>query len=202
MEIDRQHIYTYDSMVLVDSFSGGYTRCMERLFVFSDLHGDVTALTILIERAKIEQADHLICTGDVGLERLGLKGEMLFSTGIPISIVRGNCDSPWIFADAGKRIPPQYDSIPFGKRKIFFTHGHLFPNWQAVPITLKEEDIFISGHTHRASLTHPKDSPILLNPGSVSSPRDRKQPSYAIIKRDRISIHELSSGSLLKSLEL
>ena len=175
---------------------------MESIFVFSDLHGDVTALAMLVERAKMEQADYLICAGDVGLDRLGIKGGVLFSTGIPISIVRGNCDSPWIFANAGKRIPPQYDSISFAGRRICFTHGHLFPNWQATPITLEEKDIFISGHSHKANLVHPKHSPILLNPGSVSSPRDGKPPSYAIIRSDNVSLRVLSTGALLKGLEL
>jgi len=202
MGIVLQHISPYDAMPLANSNAVNYIRYMEKLFVFSDLHGDVKALAMLVERIKMERPDQLICAGDVGLERLGHNQVMLFSTGIPISIVRGNCDSPWIFADTGRPIPPQYDSMEFGERTVFFTHGHLFSNWRMVPRALGEQDIFITGHTHRAKLVHTKGGPTLLNPGSVSSPRDSKPPSYAMIRSDIISIHELSSGVELESLVL
>jgi len=173
---------------------------MHRFLVFSDLHGDVAALELLLDRMVAEEADHLICAGDVGLNHLGNKHDQLRH--LPITFVRGNCDSPWIFAEMGFSVPKRYTTLELNQHTLFVTHGDVIPSWKYAPIALTAHDIFISGHTHVAALKHPKGSPILLNPGSVSSPRDRQPPSYAIITNAKISIKSVASGRVLHTLQL
>ena len=173
---------------------------MATYLVFSDLHGDATALTLLLEQMVREEADHLICAGDVGLNHLGTQRDLLRN--LPITFVQGNGDSPWVFAEMGFSIPTRYTTLELAQHTLFITHGHLIPTWHSAPIALTPRDIFICGHTHMASLKHPKNAPIHLNPGSVSSPRDRQPPSYATITDREVCIKSLKSGKILHHLHV
>lgn len=173
---------------------------MDNLLVCSDLHGNIDSLSLLLERIEHEHADALWCAGDVGLDRLGTHREALRSLRIPFLLVRGNCDSPWVFAEYGFNLPPRYLIEKQGNRTLLLTHGDIIRDWRAAPIHLEEHDIFIHGHTHIALLSGRKGSPIILNPGSASSPRDGRAASYAVITHDRIQIKELRSGRIIQQL--
>lgn len=175
---------------------------MDRILVFSDLHGDVKAVENILSRVEQEQADHLLFAGDLGIERLGIKALELRRLPMPSTLVRGNCDSIWSFSENSFPLPTQYATLPFWGRTIFLTHGHLILNWQTAPLPLKSNDIFVTGHTHRSLLIHPENQPIQLNPGSVSSPRDRNPPTYALITKQEISIRILADGRILKKMVL
>ncbi|MEA5032430.1 MAG: YfcE family phosphodiesterase [Sphaerochaeta sp.] len=175
---------------------------MNRIFVFSDLHGNGDALKMLLSRASEEKCDHIICAGDLGLDRLGQYRDILRSLQIPFSMVRGNCDSVWTFSEAGFSIPPKYTVLNLGDRIVFVTHGDAIPSWNAAPIPLSEKDIFISGHTHIASVTKSSTGPTVMNPGSASSPRDNRPPSYAVVTNREILIKALGSRRILVELTI
>jgi putative phosphoesterase len=174
---------------------------MEKIFVFSDLHGDRHALQSVEDRIVAESADQVVFAGDAGIERLGLWQSPLLHTKAPMIMVRGNCDTSWAFSDANIAIPPIYRTLEFDGRTLFITHGHLFPYQQGLPLELTEHDVFICGHSHRAQLFQEKENPIYLNPGSVSRPRDRIPPTYAIITKQEITIRLLKNGECIKTLQ-
>ena len=175
---------------------------MNRIFVFSDLHGNIDGLKMVLKRADEENCDLIICAGDIGLDRLGSQRDQIRNSRIPMILVRGNCDSAWTFPEAGFPIPPKYTIIEFFQRTVFVTHGDVITDWRAAPVPLSKKDIFISGHSHIAHLEQSSAGPIVLNPGSVSSPRDHRPPSYAVITADEISIKVLRSRRILKKLML
>jgi len=169
--------------------------------VFSDLHGDRLALDSVMSRIKEEQVSQILFAGDMGLERLGTYQASLKSLGIPLCMVRGNCDSPWLYSHFGIRTPQLYCQFNFGNRIIFMTHGHLYHRWDSVPSSLTQADIFISGHTHRSELIHPEGEPLLINPGSVSSPRDALPPTFATITHHEATIKILETGQVINQIE-
>lgn len=175
---------------------------MDRILVFSDIHGDMQAIDRIISKIEHEQADHILFAGDLGIDRLAAKVSKLRHLPIASTFVRGNCDSAWSFSEAAFPLPTQYAVLHMGKRIIFLTHGHLIPNWESAPVAFASTDIFVSGHTHRSLLEHPKKQPIHLNPGSASSPRDRKAPTYALITPEGIAIKILATGEILEQMKL
>jgi hypothetical protein len=62
-----------------------------KLLVFSDIHGDSTAIERLKNKAKEEKVDALVCAGDVSF--FGANLEVIiksFNIGIPLIIIPGN----------------------------------------------------------------------------------------------------------------
>lgn len=175
---------------------------MKKVVVFSDLHGDVNMLRLIIARAEKEKAELILFAGDLGIHHSTLIVHVIRNSSIPFLLVRGNCDSPWAFVDVQMTIPPRYQKIQFGSRIILATHGDVFSYWKDSPEKLSEEDIFITGHTHVAMLEHEDDSPYLLNPGSASRPRDDQEPSFAVISEKGIFIQEILSGITIKGLSV
>jgi len=179
-----------------------YIRIMGRILLFSDLHGNARSYELLVKRVREESVGQVICAGDLGLDRLGasLAWSSLFA--VPTSIVRGNCDSPWTFTELGMQIPPRYLSQSLGERTLFVTHGDVVREWKAAPVALKEGDLFVTGHTHVARIIRHRGVPILINPGSASSSRDGRAPSFAIITETCITIGELASGRIMEKLTI
>ncbi len=163
---------------------------MANYLIFSDLHGERRSLELLLEQIDLNEIDLFVCAGDIGMERV----QDLVAP-LPLLLVRGNCDFH-------RPAPPRYALANFGERSLFVTHGHIIRSWEEAPYPLTQEDLFISGHTHVASLSHPSGGPICLNPGSLSSPRDYSPPSYALLRSDAIVIKSLLDGSPLAQMEL
>lgn len=102
--------------------------------------------------------------------------------GCPVYMVAGNCD---YFSSL-----PSVRIVEFGKYRIMLTHGHHY--YVSVgPKDLLEEakvnrcNIVIYGHTHRPVLDGTDGEVLVLNPGSISFPRQEgKQPSYMVMEID------------------
>ncbi len=169
------------------------------IFVFSDLHGNVTQLEKVVAQIEKEGATHVIFAGDMDVKQLGAKKDLLFSLKQEMIMVRGNIDQPWVFMSHNMKVPLLYTSIEFEGRTIAITHGDYFPTWQQLPLKLTKNDISITGHTHIPHLRKYKGQPIELNPGSVSEPRIDIKPSYAIITPKVIQIKSLETGRQISS---
>ena len=168
---------------------------MNRLFVFSDLHGSLAGwLTI---RALMEQGDGLAVAGDLFDTRYGRDGNPDFhpehirsdlKTFEPLFFyVYGNCDVQAFFPG----FHHQQTFTAFDKT-VFIHHGH-----RPVPADCGA-DIIIQGHTHLCELNLHEDT-IRLNPGSIALPRN-SLPSYGMIDADGVHLIELASGKPLKSI--
>ena len=95
-----------------------------KILAFTDLHGDKVALNKIINRAKKEKIDLLICAGDLSnfgynLKKLVLK---LAQTKIPLLIIASNHD----FEDELKNICLKLDSVIYLDKTSYQLNEYLF----------------------------------------------------------------------------
>ena len=138
---------------------------MLRILVMSDSHGrnENVELAIAQVREEIGEFQMLIHLGDVGDAR-----EIESLAGVPCYIVRGNTDYDAKLLNA--------NVIEAGGHRIFATHGHLYQVDMRLDLlrfaALENDcDIVMYGHTHVPYLEEDPDDVTILNPGSISKPR-------------------------------
>lgn len=134
-----------------------------RILVASDAHGRALPVEKAIENLK---PDKLIYLGD-GADRI--EELSYIYDDIDFYIVGGNCD----FGD--RKLA---DELVVCKKKIFFTHGHMYDVSFGLDKLLaaskaRGADIVLYGHTHVAYEQY-IDGIYVLNPGSPTSPRQGK----------------------------
>ena len=138
---------------------------MLRILLMSDSHGrnENVELAIAQVREEIGEFQMLIHLGDVGDAR-----EIETLAGVPCYIVRGNTDYDAKLLNA--------NVIEAGGHRIFATHGHLYQVDMRLDLlrfaALENDcDIAMYGHTHVPYLEEDPDDITILNPGSISKPR-------------------------------
>ena len=138
---------------------------MLRILIMSDSHGrnENVELAIAQVREEIGEFQMLIHLGDVGDAR-----ELESLAGVPCYIVRGNTDYDAKLLNA--------NVIEAGGHRIFATHGHLYQVDMRLDLlrfaALENDcDIAMNGHTHVPYLEEDPDDITILNPGSISKPR-------------------------------
>lgn len=138
---------------------------MLRILVMSDSHGrnENVELAIAQVREEIGEFQMMIHLGDVGDAR-----EIESLAGVPCYIVRGNTDYDAKLLNA--------NVIEAGGHRIFATHGHLYQVDMRLDLlrfaALENDcDIAMYGHTHVPYLEEDPDDVTILNPGSISKPR-------------------------------
>lgn len=144
-----------------------------RVLIVSDTHGRHGGLDRALEAAgRIDMFIHL---GDVE------GGEEYLNAVIDCEkhMVRGNND---FFSDL-----PREEEFCIGKYRVFITHGHgyyvsLDPEYIREEGKARNADIVMFGHTHRPFFED-RDGMIVLNPGSLSFPRqEERKASYMIME--------------------
>ena len=138
---------------------------MLRILIMSDSHGrnENVELAIAQVREEIGEFQMLIHLGDVGDAR-----ELESLARVPCYIVRGNTDYDAKLLNA--------NVIEAGGHRIFATHGHLYQVDMRLDLlrfaALENNcDIAMYGHTHVPYLEEDPDDVTILNPGSISKPR-------------------------------
>ena len=138
---------------------------MLRILIMSDSHGrnENVELAIAQVREEIGEFQMLIHLGDVGDAR-----ELESLAGVPCYIVRGNTDYDAKLLNA--------NVIEAGGHRIFATHGHLYQVDMRLDLlrfaALENNcDIAMYRHTHVPYLEEDPDDVTILNPGSISKPR-------------------------------
>ena len=178
-----------------------------KILIASDLHGSAHFVRQLMERIQEEKPDRVALLGDLLYH--GPRNDLpegyapkeviplLNSLADRIVAVRGNCD-----AEVDQMVlafPCMQDSAQIldAQRGItlFLTHGHVFSP-DALP-PLPGRAAFLSGHTHVKQL-HVQDGTLVLNPGSVSIPKDGTH-SYAVYEDGTFALKTLD-GEVLQEL--
>ena len=144
-----------------------------KILIVSDTHGRHGNLDVVLEKeGKIDLLLHL---GDV-------EDEEYYYDAIaewPYHMVSGN-------NDYFSRLPKDKE-IQIGKYKVWMTHGH---NYYVSISTEKLRDaarargvdVVMFGHTHKPYVDT-SEKPIVLNPGSISYPRQEgRQATYIIME--------------------
>ncbi len=141
-----------------------------KILVVSDNHGDAHILTEVREQWS-NQVDYMLHAGD---SELPFESDEMK----PFIKVRGNCNFDSSY--------PGDEVVECGDKRIFITHGHLYgikSSLDRVHYKAEENnaDIIIFGHSHQLG-AEMIDRKLFLNPGSIRLPRDRNEPTYAIVE--------------------
>lgn len=146
-----------------------------RILIVSDTHGRLRNFDEIIEREK--NIDMLLHLGDIE----GDDDYMEVVMHCPVHIVAGNND---FFSG----LPGELE-VKIGKYKVFMTHGHGYYVSMDTK-RLKEAarargaNIVMYGHTHRPEIDL-EDDVIVINPGSLSYPRQPgRKATYIIMDVD------------------
>jgi putative phosphoesterase len=151
---------------------------MIKALVFSDSHGNQAYMKQLIKDEA--PFDVLIHAGDLEDTLENVLGPVDYHT----HIVKGNCDY-------GRDLPLE-KIFKLGGRNVLLLHGHSCGNMHCHPgmdmnrmVYYAEEkgcDMMIYGHTHVPDIRTLDDGFIILNPGSMTLPRqvDRRR-SYMVL---------------------
>lgn len=145
-----------------------------KILVFSDTHGSIARACEIVEKTK--DVDLLVHLGDVVPDAQRLQER----TGITCVSVKGNMDGAMRSEDSRAFLDTEYG-------RIWLTHGHCdgagFRDYERMAQTCRALACraVIFGHTHVA-LNDEIDGIRLMNPGSLTRPRDGSHGSYAIVR--------------------
>ena len=181
-----------------------------KLLVASDIHGSAFYCRKLISLYRASGAERMLLLGDLLYHgpRNDLPQEyapkevigMLGALREEIFAVRGNCE-----ADVDQMVLPfpvmaDYCILPVcgGRRIVYATHGHVYHEGNLPP--MKKWDALLHGHTH-VWKAEKRDGFFLLNPGSVSLPKEGNVPTCAFLEGDVFTVTDLD-GNALQAIDL
>ncbi|MFF2019624.1 phosphodiesterase [Paenibacillus sp. NPDC058177] len=179
-----------------------------KLMFISDIHGSLFWLEQTLEKVAVEQPDQLIFLGDFmyhgprnplpeGYNPQGV-ADKLNAYKNQIVAVRGNCDAEVDQMLLEFPMMGDYALILHEGRRIYATHGHGFSMDNLPP--LSPGDIFIQGHTH-VPVADVKEGIYVLNPGSISLPKENYPNSYGILQNGEFRVKDFD-GDTIKGIKL
>lgn len=180
---------------------------MKYLFA-SDIHGSAYYCRKLLDAFREEQAERLVLLGDLlyhgprnDLPREYAPKEviaLLNEHKNKIYAVRGNCEAEVDQMVLEFPVMADYCILSVDGRTFYATHGHIYNQDNLPP--LQEGDILIHGHTHVLKAQQ-MDGYILLNPGSVSIPKEGNPATYAVLENSIFTIKDFD-GNTVKEMRL
>ncbi|EFD05551.1 phosphodiesterase family protein [Peptostreptococcus anaerobius 653-L] len=146
-----------------------------KLLILSDSHHSIDRLNKLLSIIEEEKIDIIIHAGDNFRDSVYLKEKSKKSV---IGVI-GNCD----FENTDREIEFELEGL-----KFFLTHGHRYSVKYGPEILASKgqeigANIVIYGHTHIKDDTY-MGGLLILNPGSLSQPRDGSRGSYVVMDLD------------------
>lgn len=176
--------------------------------IASDIHGSAAYLEKLLEAYKQEKADRMLLLGDLlyhGPRNDLPEGyqpkrviELLNGMKDDILCVRGNCEAEVDQMVLEFPVMADYCILAIDGLTFYATHGHVYNENNLPPF--HEGDILIHGHTHVLKAEQ-KEGYILLNPGSVSIPKEGNPPTYAVLEDKTFTIKDFD-GNIIKEMRL
>lgn len=180
---------------------------MKYLFA-SDIHGSAYYCRKLLDAFREEQAERLVLLGDLLYHgpRNDLPKEyapkeviaLLNEHKNKIYAVRGNCEAEVDQMVLEFPVMADYCILSVDGRTFYATHGHIYNQDNLPP--LREGDILIHGHTHLLKAQQ-MDGYILLNPGSVSIPKEGNPATYAVLENSIFTIKDFD-GNTVREMRL
>lgn len=159
-----------------------------KILVVSDTHGREENLEKVLK--KTGRPDLVLHLGDSEGGEEFIKDMV----GCPLHLVAGNCD---FFCSY-----PKTKIVEAAGARIFMTHGHYYyVNMGTADLVRAAKEngcsIAMFGHTHKPFLDESDPEVTVLNPGSLSLPRQEgRRPSYGLVEveegwKARCSLHFL-----------
>ncbi len=174
-----------------------------RLMIASDIHGSKYYAEKIIERFNAEKADKLVLLGDIYYHgpRNPLPkdyapmevSKLLNAIKEKLIVIKGNCDSEvdqmiseFTFAESAMLLVDD--------KKVMLTHGHKLNK-----DNLQEGayDVLAYGHFHVNFMERVKGV-LVVNPGSVSLPKQESISGYVIIDNGLVSQYDID-GKLIEN---
>lgn len=159
----------------------------------SDIHNDKENTYRILQIVSERKIEKLFIAGDIGLDSI----KILNSISNKIVAVKGNCDLI-SYQQNAKFSLDDINYSYFNKKLVVITHGDKYDYYSYISNYGDNFDIFISGHTH-CSLLKKNYKHIILNPGSVTYPRDSFS-SYILIDDNEIKLMDFKKGNLIEKL--
>ena len=168
-----------------------------KILIASDIHGSAYYTKLMLDAFNESSADRLVLLGDILYHgpRNDLPkdyapkavAEMLNKYSEVIISVRGNCEAEVDSLMLSFPVTPDYGVIFDGKCAIYLSHGH-----REKP-KMPANSLYITGHTH---VPHDivEDGVRLLNPGSVSIPKNNSPHSVIIYEDGQIKWFDLEKA--------
>ena len=179
-----------------------------KLMIASDIHGSAYYCRKMLDAYKREGADRLLLLGDILYHgpRNDLPKDynpkeviaMLNPMKQELLCVRGNCDTEVDQMVLNFPVMADYCILAIDGLTFYATHGHVY-NENTLP-PFREGDILIHGHTHVLKAEQ-REGYILLNPGSVSIPKEGNPPTYAVLEDKVFTIKDFD-GNIIKEMRL
>ena len=174
----------------------------------SDIHGSAYYCRKMLEAFEAEGASRLFLLGDLLYHgpRNDLPKEyapkqviaMLNEKKQYLTNVRGNCDAEVDQMVLNFPVMADYCILAIDGLTFYATHGHVYNENNLPPF--REGDILIHGHTHVLKAEQ-REGYILLNPGSVSIPKEGNPPTYAVLEDKVFTIKDFD-GNIIKEMRL
>ena len=176
-----------------------------KLLIASDIHGDIDCLEATLGEFERRGCDRLLLLGDLLYhgprndlpEGYAPKKVIARLNGIreKILAVRGNCDTEVDQMVLEFPILADYALLHLDGVTVFATHGHIY-NAENPP-ALFEGEILLHGHTHIPTFEI-VDGVYIVNPGSVSIPKENSEHSYMIFERGEFILKSLDGRVIFK----
>ncbi|MDO5426081.1 MAG: phosphodiesterase [Eubacteriales bacterium] len=177
-----------------------------KLFIASDIHGSAYYCRKMLEAYQKEGAARMLLLGDILYHgpRNDLPKDyapkeviaMLNPLKNEIYAVRGNCEAEVDQMVLEFPVMADYCVLLEGGHAVYATHGHVY-NAEHLP-PLKEGDVLLHGHTHVLK-AEKREGYILLNPGSISIPKEGNPPTYAVLEDGLFTIKDFE-GNVVKEI--
>lgn len=177
-----------------------------KILIASDIHGSAFFCRKLLEALERENAPRMLLLGDILYHgpRNDLPAEyapkeviaMLNPLKDRIFSVRGNCEAEVDQMVLEFPVLADYCLLPVGRRMVFCTHGHIYNEDKLPP--MMPGDSLLHGHTH-IPVAERRGEHWILNPGSVSIPKNGWPPSYAILEDGIFTIKKLDGTKLMQA---
>ena len=176
--------------------------------IASDLHGSAHYCRQLLEAWKREEAPRMLFLGDLLYH--GPRNDLpegyapkevialLNARKNQIFCVRGNCDTEVDQMVLEFPVMADYCILAIDGLTFYATHGHVYNENNLPPFC--PGDILIHGHTHVLKAEQ-RENYILLNPGSVSIPKEGNPPTYAVLEDKVFTIKDFD-GNIVKEMRL
>ena len=165
-----------------------------KLFIASDIHGSAYYCRRMLEKYKESGAEKLVLLGDILYHgpRNDLPKEyapkeviaMLNPLSPEIIAVRGNCDTEVDQMVLEFPVLQERGLIADGEHRIYLIHGH--KELDSLSDMLCEKDILFYGHTHVPADKRGKNGCRIVNPGSISIPKENSAHGYIICQNGEI----------------
>lgn len=176
------------------------------ILIGSDIHGSLKYARIFMEKVQKYDAQKILLLGDCYYN--GARNDppeeycpkevvkLLNSYVDKIIAVKGNCESE-VDQMVSDFVFNENATLFVFNKQIVMTHGHHF-SFEQLPKC--PGDIFLQGHTHISVLKKEESGLILLNPGSVSLPKDNHH-SYMVMNEKGITLFDLLTDEIIGELQ-